>query len=258
MIKHPLGNYLVAASFLALTVSPIHADSFLVVPNAQTSAVGNDNGGSLAGGPFDAQVQLDFGRGQFSSVPGDLLINQFAFRAAPGTGSMDVTDTSVSIYMSTSRYAPNTAGSNTLITSTFANNLGPNNTLVFSRGPGTLFSSPGCAGPGPCPFDMVFNLSTPFLYNPAQGFLLIDFQFTGFTGIGNGSFDIEDYDSPGGPVATVENLDGGSPTTGVVQLSGNIVQFGFTAVPEPGSLALVTSVLGLLSLFAIIRRRQSS
>ena len=41
------------------------------------------------------------------------------------------------------------------------------------------------------------------LYNPSQGFLLVDFQLTGVTGLALGAFDVESYDSPGGSVATV-------------------------------------------------------
>jgi hypothetical protein len=227
---------------------------FLVVPNAQTSATGNDNSGSLNGGPFDGEFQLDFGRGQFSSVPGSLLITQFAFRASPGTGAISVTDTSFSVFLSTSPLAPNSNFGNTLITSTFANNLGPDNTLVLSGGAGTLFSSPGCAGPGPCPFDMVFTLTTPFLYNPNNGFLLADFQIHGFTGVGTGAFDVENFFAVpgGGSVATVNGTLGSA--TGTVDLSGNITQIGYTLVtPEPASYALVLCGLGALAAF---RRRK--
>ncbi|MEO7145876.1 MAG: PEP-CTERM sorting domain-containing protein [Bryobacteraceae bacterium] len=181
------------------------------------------------------------------------MITQFAYRAKPGTGSINVTDTSFSIYFSTSPYAPNTSGGNTLITSTFANNLGPDNTLVLSGGPGTLWSSPGSTGPGPCPFDMVFTLSTPFLYNPSKGFLLIDSHFNGYTGVGTGQFDVESFNSPGGSVAGVFNLTAGA-TTGAVQLSGNVVQFGYTlATPEPASWALILT--GAAALGLVGRRR---
>ncbi|HZT30123.1 MAG TPA: VPLPA-CTERM sorting domain-containing protein [Bryobacteraceae bacterium] len=228
----------------------------LVVPNAQATTPGNDNSGSLSLSDADLQYQQVFGRGQFSSVPGYLLITDFAFRASPGTGTIDVTDTSFSVYMSTSPYAPNSNNGNTLITSTFASNVGPDNTLVLSGGPGTLWSSPGCAGPGPCPFDMAFTLSTPFLYNPSQGFLLLEFQATGLNGVSgaNGAFDVESFSSPGGSVASVFSLTTGS-TTGTVQLSGNVVQFGYTLVPEPASCALLLGGLGAL---AAMRRKLSS
>ena len=228
------------------------APLFLVIPNAETNVVGNDTSGSLAGGPQDIEFELDYGRGQFTSVPGSLLITQFAFRASPGTGAIDLTDTSASVFMSTSPFAPNTVGGNTLITSTFANNFGADKTLVLSKGSGTLTTSPGCTGPGPCPFDMIFMLSTPFLYNPADGSLLLDFQLRGLSGVGNGAFDVESFSAPGGSVATVDGTLGSS--TGNVGFGGNILQIGYTlATPEPASSALLFSGLGLL--MTISRRR---
>jgi hypothetical protein len=219
-------------------VSPVHA-GVVVIPNAQTSTVGNESSGNLAGGPLDIIVQEVFGRSQFPS--GDLLLTQIAWRLKPETGPVEWTATSFDVHMSTTPFAPNTFGGNTLITPTFADNIGPDNTLVFS-GTGTLFSSPGCTGTDPCPFDIVFPLSTPFLYNRAEGFLLVDFRANGLVGVGSGEFDVQRFFGPGFPpeggvLAGVVGLSGA--TTGEVQLSGNVVAFSFTAVPEPGSLGLM-------------------
>jgi hypothetical protein len=245
-------NYVLAAMLLALMVSPSSA-ALLVVPNAQATATGNDNSGNLAGGPSNLIFQEDFGRGQFASVPGSLLITSFAWRTKPGTGPIAFSDTSLSVHMSTSQFAPNSSGTNTLITTTFANNIGPDNTLVLSEGAGTVFSSPGCTGAGPCPFDIVFNLTTPFLYNPANGFLLLDFRGNGLIGVGTGQFDVEGlFPLTGGSVASVSSVNGS--TTGNLDLSGNIVQFGYTlVVPEPGSLGLM-----LIGGLAIVARRRGS
>ncbi len=166
-----------------------------------------------------------------------------------------MTGTSLNIYMSTSAYAPNSVGSNTLITPNFATNLGADNTLVYSAGPGTWVSSPGCTGPGPCPFDMVINLSTPFLYNPSRGFLMIYVHAAEENGNGlTGAFDVESFNPPGGPIADVNSVTAGFPPTGTVEFSSNIVQLGFTlATPEPASFAL--ALCGLAALAAIRRRR---
>ena len=49
--------------------------------------------------------------------------------------------------------------------------------------------SAGCAAPGPCPFANNIVFTTPFLYNRANGPLLIDLQLTNLQGSGTGEFD---------------------------------------------------------------------
>jgi hypothetical protein len=61
------------------------------------------------------------------------------------------------------------------LSSTFAANIGTNVTTVFD---GALPLSSQYTGPaqGPKAFDMVVNFTTPFVYNPASGNLLVDIQ----------------------------------------------------------------------------------
>jgi hypothetical protein len=232
-------------------LAPAFADLMtLVVPFGNTTTPGNTDD-DFEAGPFDFRAQQVYGRGQFlgSGVSGPVLISQFAWRAAPGTGPASLSLTSVDVYASASPFAPNTSGLNTLITDTFATNLGADNTLVFS-GPVDV-SSPGCAGPGVCPFDLIFPFSTPFLYDPTQGFLLLDFHITGLSG--TGSADARRFDfPPGGSMAGVANLLG--EPTGEVETEGIITQFTFQAVPEPASAVLLLTGLGALML---LRRRAS-
>jgi hypothetical protein len=228
---------------LALTVSPIHA-SFLVLPNAQTSTVANDSSGSLAGPLASIEAQDIWDKSQFPS--GDLLITQFAFRLKPDTGPLIATDTSFALYMSTTPVSPST------ISATFAANRGSDYTLVASAGPGTLWSSPGCAGPGPCPFDIVFTLSTPFLYSKSRGFFLTDLFVTSYNGVGTGQFDVENYLV--NPLVGEVFSSTGSPT-GQVEFSDNVTRIGFTSVPEPATWTLMLCSLGVL---AALRRGRSS
>src|SRR2546426_568269 len=65
--------------------------------------------------------------------------------------------------------------------SPFADNLGANNTLVFD---GTVtYTTANLPGPGNTrQFDIVTRFTTAFLYDPAAGNLLLDFQYSSFNG----------------------------------------------------------------------------
>jgi hypothetical protein len=228
-----------------MAVSLAAFGSVIVVPNANTNVVGNDLDSSDGSGDFRGQELL--GAGQFASVGGPILIDQLSFRAVPGLGPVDFSMSSLNLFLSTSPKFPNTGGP--LMSSTFADNVGPDNTLVFS-GPFTA-ASPGCAGPGVCPFDIHLNFTTPFLYNPAQGRLLLDLKVIGSSG-GDGATDAVLFAGPnGGSVADVAGPL--NSTTGGFDFGGDILQLRYTAaVPEPTSGALVLIGAGAL---ALMRRR---
>jgi len=223
--------------------------STIVVPNFNTTNVGNST--DTADGTGDFRIQELLGSGQFASVGGPILIDQFSYRAAPGTGPLPFTITSFNVFLSTSSKFPNTSGP--LMSTTFADNVGPDNTLVYSGS--FTANSPGCTGPAVCPFDVSVTFTTPFLYNPSQGRLLLDLEITGFSG-GTGKFDSVSFVGPpngtGGSIAT---LDGGlNDATGHVDFSGDIIQLRYTAVPEPASGALMLISAAAL---AVMGRRRS-
>ena len=223
--------------------------STIVVPNGNTSVVGNDTDSSNEGSIDAFRAQTLLGSGQFASVGGPILIDQLSFRAAPGTGPVDFSMTSLNLYLSTSPKFPNTSGP--LMSTTFADNVGSDNTLVFS-GPFTAAST-GCAGPAVCPFDITLNFTTPFLYNPAQGRLLLDLNVTSYFGA-DGALDAVSFAGPnGGSVASV--FGGLNDPTGSFDFSGDIVQLRYTAVPEPTPGALV--FMGAAAL-ALMRRHHSA
>jgi hypothetical protein len=191
-----------------------------VVPGSWTNNSGTNS--PLAGTPSSYRYQLLTGRKPELGT-GTIIINQIAFRAYPGTGPLNFTIANLTVYLSTSPFYPNTENFKTLMSTTFANNIGSDNTLVFS-GPKNV-SSPGCAGPSPCPFDVVIPLSTPFVYNPGGG-LLVDIQATGFNAT-SGSFDDALFAyPPGGGVASVSGTLGSA--TGIFAPSGHVMQIGYT------------------------------
>jgi len=75
-------------------------------------------------------------------------------------------------------YASTTTRSVAGLSATFAENIGADNTLVLS---GTLnWATGNVPGPGnTLQFDMVFPFTTPFLYDPAAGNLLLDIHLSG-------------------------------------------------------------------------------
>ena len=174
-----------------------------------------------------------------------LVITKIAFRAFPGSGPVSGRATSLAVHLSTSPLFPNTDNGRAQMSPTYANNVGPDDTVVYS-GPAVL-SSPGCAGPSPCPFDQVITLTTPFLYNPTLGSLLVDLQYTGYTAT-SGSLDGALFPlPPGGAVAHVSGVSG---PTGTLSPIGHVVQFTYTgcsyflnsggqSVPELGGTATV-------------------
>jgi hypothetical protein len=168
----------------------------LVVPNAQATAVGTasiNNSGSAT------RIQEVVGGGQF---PGPITITALHVRTVPGTGSANlVTSAAWIIAFSTTQAYPNTNNGHTLPSTTYANNIGPDVEVVYS-GP-TSTSSPGCQQPGPCPFDLILPLTTPFHFDPSQGRLLIDLNIAAVPG-NTGTLDAVQFaDSTSSTVAVV-------------------------------------------------------
>jgi len=216
--------------------------SMIVVPNGNTSTVGNDTDSPDSG---DLRVQQLIGSGQFASVGGSLLIDQLSFRLAPGTGSGSESMTNLNLSLSTSPKSPNT------ISTTFADNIGSDNTLVFSGA--FTDSSLGCAGPAPCPFDININFTTPFVYNPTQGSLLLDIKITGASG--TAILDSMNFAGPSGGVVGIVGLLNATTAIGPAFNGSDILQFRYTSVPEPASGAFL--LVGAAAL-ALMKRHRST
>lgn len=154
------------------------AQTSLVIPNANATTAGNAVANGVSATPSSGEIRLVSDPSQFPAGP--IYITGFAFRGAPGHGPFTL-NFSGSIYLSTSPNWPNSNNGHPLLSTTLANNIGPDNTLVLSGNNVTMNGS-GCAGPAPCAFATPVVFSSPFLYNPANGPLLLDLKAVALSG----------------------------------------------------------------------------
>ena len=193
--------------------------------------------------PFGCDYSTEYQQVYTSSLfPGPYQITGLEFfNTQDNTGSV-LNSGSVAISLSTTPADWNT------LSSTYSNNIGANNTLVFS---GTI------GGPWSFPGTLTFNFSTPFLYDPAAGNLLMDVQ-TSLSG-GNGVFfdtnGLNNFGFNGNNfMGRVYNYFGGS-TGNVDNGYGLETDFVGAPLPEPSSVELLLSVLSAALFFANRRRR---
>jgi hypothetical protein len=120
-------------------------------------------------------------------------------------------------------YASTTSRTVAGISTTFSQNIGTNNTLVFD---GTVTATTGnLPGPGNTrQFDYVFPFTTPFLYDPAAGNLVLDLQI-----VGNGSAVTFDTES-GNPAIGRVGIGSSTAPTGDLRAS-HVTQFTFEPPP---------------------------
>ena len=241
---------MVAIACTAGAVLPLRAD-VIVVPNGLAAVEGNSNNAF----PFNIanpsqRYQQVFGASDFAVLSGPQLITQIAFRPDAVTGNaFSSTLPDVQINFSTTSRAPDA------LSSTFADNVGSDDSVVFS-GPLSLSSSDTGPAAGPKNFDIVINLTTPFLYDPGTGNLLFDVR--NFGGGRTTQFDAHEVFLDSVSRLWSVSSNGVNDTTGSSDSSGLVARFTTqavtTAIPEPSSLALLS--LGALSLAGCGWRRR--
>ena len=167
-----VGFAFLLAAFLGSCVMTELRAQVIVVPNSLATNDGNDSGTTVSGGPTSVRAMRIFDASQFAALSGPSLLTQFAWRPDRILGQSGPHSVNLRIYASTTTRS--VAG----LSMTFADNLGADNTLVFN---GTLnWTTGNLPGPGNTrQFDMVFPCTTPFLYDPAAGNLLLDMQLSG-------------------------------------------------------------------------------
>ena len=140
----------------------------IVVPNTLATNDGNSFNTSPSGAGSVRWLQIH-DASQFGVLSGPSFLTQFAYRPDGIVGQSGPRSFTLRIYASTT--SRTVAG----ISTTFAENPGTNNMLVFD---GTVNVTTGnLPGPGNTrQFDYVFPFTTPFLYDPAAGNLVLDLQ----------------------------------------------------------------------------------
>jgi hypothetical protein len=213
--KRSIGSAIVLAIALGSCVITQLRAQLVVVPNTLATNDANSSFTSQSGGAIRAMQIFD--ASQFGALSGPSFLTQVALRPDTIPGPSGPQTSTLRIYVSTT--SRSVAGMST----TFSQNIGTNNTLVFD---GTVNVTTGnLPGPGNTrQFDYVLPLTTPFLYDPAAGNLVLDIQIEG-----SGSAVTFDTVS-GDPAIGRVGIGSSTAPTGNMQAS-HVTQFTFEPPP---------------------------
>jgi len=212
-----IGFAFLLAVFLGLCVmTELHAQ-VVVVPNSLATNDGNGTDTSTAG-PASVRWLHIHDASQFGALSGPSFLTKFALRPDTILGQSGPRSLTLRIYASTT--SRSVAG----LSTTFAQNLGTNNTLVFD---GTVNLTTGnLPAPGNTrQFDYVFPFTTPFLYDPAAGNLVLDLQIEA-----SGSAVTFDTVSGDPAIGKVFSFGSSTATTGDIR-SSHVTQLTFEPPP---------------------------
>ncbi|HEY9876599.1 MAG TPA: hypothetical protein V6D12_24445 [Candidatus Obscuribacterales bacterium] len=215
--------------------------------NSYPFNIGNPNVGSLT----SQRYQQVYAATDFGALSQPQLITRISFRPDATLGSAFAsTLPDIQINFSTTTKAPDQ------LSSTFSNNVGADDTVVYNRGSLTLASAFTGAAGGPKAFDINIDLTTPFLYNPTAGNLLLDVR-----NFGGGTTTFFDAQSTiGDPVSRSYSVAAGvnSTTANGVDSVGLVTQFTLTptAVPFEFSPGMGLLAVGAWGAFSHLKSQQ--
>ncbi len=212
------GFVFLLAAFVGLCVTTELRAQVIVVPNTLATNDGNSSN-TTPDGPGSVREMQIYDASQFGALSGPSFLTQFAYRPDTIPGPSGPRTATLRIFAST------TSRSTTGLSPTFADNVGVDKVLVFD---GTLtWTTANLPGPGNTrQFDVVFPLTTPFLYDPAAGNLLLDIQFT----VDGSSIRFDSV--TGNPMlGEIINLGSSTGTSGQTLISPKPTQFTFEPSP---------------------------
>jgi hypothetical protein len=176
-----------------------------------------------------ADLQQFFRSSTFPSA-GPVQITSVAFRVGRGLGSFSAVIPTVRIHLTTSTRTPEQ------MTSNWNLNKGSDDAIVYDHFSVSLFSQ---ANQQVNPFDLRFDLDTPFVYDPRLGSLAMMLDIVPASSIGTQTLDVSDSAALGfyvkGILAPISR--------------GLVTEFSWVAIPEPE----IASLLIGPALFAFAR-----
>jgi len=229
-----IGFAVILVVFVGLCVTTEVRAQTIVVPNALATTDGNT---FLDTGSAPLRFMQIYDASQFASLSEPAFITHVTHRPDTIPGPSGPLMQNLQLFLSTT--SRSVAG----LSSTFAENIGADNTSVFS-GPITFVSANLPGGGNTKQFDIVFPLTTPFLYDPRAGNLLLDLQVSTASGPQIRRDGVNEN-----PMVRVVTASGAATAnTGSVFNAGGVTQFTFQPIPEPSTFALASLgvVLGII------------
>jgi hypothetical protein len=166
---------LVLALALATWGGAVLRGQEIVVPNALAEEDGNTSTTTPAGTDIGIRIMYLCDASQFQALSGPAYLTGFAYRPDHTPDASGPKPLTAKVYASTTTRSP--AGFSTR----FSDNIGADNTMVFD---GTVtLSTANQPGPGNTrQFDYTWQFTTPFLYDPTAGNLVLELQILQGTG----------------------------------------------------------------------------